>query len=490
VQTQTMDISLVESVAKSKRRLIKTEIFINSVLIVLEHVLFILAFLFFYQWRVSPDFVLLDVSTWTSSSNSAMDYVFLLTIIHLIYTVLSMDKGLFHLYRQSNFIDDIFSISKAVFIALMIAIGILFILKTSVVYSRILIMGYAISIVFIASAIRAIKIAIIIKYAKNNGFIKRVLIIGAGKMGEQVANFIKSHRSSGYNVVGLLDDMKKGNGILGSIKDLEAIINSKKINEIYITIPSEKEIINKVLASIRKYDVDIKVIPEMYDFVSSSVKFQKNDAFPYMQIVKTPLRGLNLLLKRTVDITLSLMGIMLLSPLLIIIGYLIAKDSKGSVFFKQKRIGKNGVPFNMYKFRSMVVNAEELKANLEQQNEANGPVFKIKEDPRITKIGKFIRKYSIDELPQLFNVLKGEMSLIGPRPPLPNEVEKYDDYHWRRLDITPGISGLWQVSGRSDLSFDEWVNLDIYYIENWSIGMDIKILLRTIPVVFLGKGAY
>jgi exopolysaccharide biosynthesis polyprenyl glycosylphosphotransferase len=487
---QTMDISLIESVAKSKRKLIKAEMLINSILIGIEHVLFALAFLSFYQWRVSPDFVLLDVSTWTTSSNSVMDYVFLLAIIHLIYTVLSVDKGLFDLYRQSNFIDDVFSISKAVFIALMIAIGILFVLKTSVVYSRILIIGYAISIVFIASAIRAIKITIILKFAKNNGFIKRVLIIGAGKMGDQVANFIQNHRSSGYNVVGFLDDMKKGNGILGSIRDLEAIINSKKINEIYITIPSEKEIINKVLASIRKYDVDIKVIPEMYDFVSSSVKFQKNDAFPYMQIVKTPLRGLNLFLKRTVDFSLSLLGIMVLSPLFIIIGYLISKDSKGPIFFKQKRIGKNGVPFDMYKFRSMVVNAEELKAKLEQQNEANGPVFKIKEDPRITKIGKFIRKYSIDELPQLFNVLKGEMSLIGPRPPLPNEVEKYDDYHWRRLDVTPGISGLWQVSGRSDLNFEEWVNLDIYYIENWSIGMDIKILLRTIPVVLYGKGAY
>jgi exopolysaccharide biosynthesis polyprenyl glycosylphosphotransferase len=490
VQTQTMDISLVESVAKSKRRLIKAELLINSILIGIEHVLFALAFLFFYQWRVSPDFVLMDVSTWTSASNSVMDYVFLLTIIHLIYTVLSMDKGLFDLYRQTSFIDDVFSITKAVFIALMIAIGILFILKTSVVYSRILIMGYAISILFIASTIRAIKIAIILKFAKNNGFIKRVLIIGAGKMGEQVAYFIKSHRTSGYDVVGFLDDIKKGNGIVGSIRDLEAIINSKKINEIYITIPSEKIIINKVLASIRKYDVDIKVIPEMYDFVSSSVKFQKNDAFPYMQIVKTPLRGLNLFLKRAVDLSLSLLGIVLLSPLFIIIGFLIAKDSNGPILFKQRRIGKNGVPFDMYKFRSMVVNAEELKTKLVKENEANGPVFKMKEDPRVTKIGKFLRKYSIDELPQLFNVLKGEMSLIGPRPPLPEEVEKYDNYHWRRLDVTPGISGLWQVSGRSDLSFEEWVNLDIYYIENWSIGMDVKIMLRTIPVVLFGKGAY
>jgi len=144
----------------------------------------------------------------------------------------------------------------------------------------------------------------------------------------------------------------------------------------------------------------------------------------------------------------------------------------------------------MLKFRSMVANAEELKAALAHQNEAIGPVFKMKNDPRVTRVGRFIRKYSLDELPQLFNVLFGQMSLIGPRPPLPNEVEQYTDYQWRRFDVRPGITGLWQVSGRSDLPFDEWVKLDIYYIERWSLSLEFKILLKTIPVVLKGEGAY
>jgi exopolysaccharide biosynthesis polyprenyl glycosylphosphotransferase len=209
-----------------------------------------------------------------------------------------------------------------------------------------------------------------------------------------------------------------------------------------------------------------------------------------MELVRTPLRGINLIMKRIVDIALSLIGLVAVLPVFLIVALAIKIDSRGPVFFKQLRVGKNGSFFYMYKFRSMVANAEELKEKLFSINEATGPVFKIKKDPRVTRVGAFIRKYSIDELPQLINVLRGDMSLIGPRPPLPNEVEQYSDYHWRRLDVKPGITGLWQVSGRSNLSFDEWVNLDIYYIENWSISLDIKILLNTIPAVLKGQGAY
>jgi len=187
---------------------------------------------------------------------------------------------------------------------------------------------------------------------------------------------------------------------------------------------------------------------------------------------------------------LSGIGLILLIPVFVVVSILIKLDSKGPIFFKQRRIGKNGIQFTMYKFRSMVANAEELKERLKDQNEMDGPVFKIKEDPRITKLGKFIRKYSIDELPQLFNVFRGDMSLIGPRPPLVEEVEQYNDYQWRRLDVRPGLSGLWQISGRNHVSFEEWVSLDIYYIENWSMKLDTKILLQTIPVVLFGKGAY
>ncbi|MDG0811800.1 sugar transferase [Cohnella rhizosphaerae] len=159
-------------------------------------------------------------------------------------------------------------------------------------------------------------------------------------------------------------------------------------------------------------------------------------------------------------------------------------------FFKQQRVGKNGIPFQILKFRSMHQEAEFEKKQLVSENESNGPAFKMKNDPRITRIGKLLRKYSLDELPQLINVWKGEMSLIGPRPPLPSEVALYTNYHWRRMDVLPGMTGLWQVSGRSDLAFDQWVDLDIYYIERWSIGLEMKIIFKTIPAVVKGTGAY
>lgn len=198
-----------------------------------------------------------------------------------------------------------------------------------------------------------------------------------------------------------------------------------------------------------------------------------------------------LILKRVLDILCSLMGLIMLSILFFLIGLLIKlEDRRGAVFFKQTRIGKDGKSFQMYKFRSMVSNAEELKASLMEKNEATGPVFKIKEDPRVTRIGKFIRKTSIDELPQLINVLKGEMSLVGPRPSLPQEVAAYTPYERQRLKIVPGITCYWQVGGRSNISFSEWVELDLKYISERNLLIDFKLIVKTFFVLFGSKDAY
>ncbi len=197
-----------------------------------------------------------------------------------------------------------------------------------------------------------------------------------------------------------------------------------------------------------------------------------------------------LILKRLFDIIISFLVIMLLFPLFIIITIAIKLDSKGPVLFSQKRVGENGRTFAFYKFRSMVHGAEALRVKLEGLSEVEGPIFKIKQDPRITRLGKFLRHASIDELPQFFNVFKGDMSLVGPRPPLPKEVEKYTPHQMKRLSAKPGLTCLWQISGRSNVSFYEWVELDIYYIQYRSFLLDLKILIRTIPVVIIGKGAY
>ena len=194
-------------------------------------------------------------------------------------------------------------------------------------------------------------------------------------------------------------------------------------------------------------------------------------------------------IKRIIDIVASFTGLILLSPLILIVSMLIKLESKGEVIFKQKRVGLNGKEFYMYKFRSMVINAEELKAELESKNEMSGPMFKIKDDPRITKVGKFIRKTSIDELPQLINVIKGDMSLVGPRPSLPKEVKKFEQWMMERLEVKPGLTCIWQISGRNNIDFEDWMKLDIKYVRERSLVLDFKLIFKTIFVLFGDKNA-
>ena len=194
--------------------------------------------------------------------------------------------------------------------------------------------------------------------------------------------------------------------------------------------------------------------------------------------------------KRTIDIIGAGLGLILLSPIIAVVACAVKFTSKGPVFFSQKRVGKNGELFEMYKFRSMVVNAEQLKENLEEQNEMSGPMFKIKDDPRVTKVGKFIRKTSIDELPQLWNVIKGDMSLVGPRPSLPKEVEQFDSWMFKRLTVRPGLTCYWQVSGRNNIDFEDWMKLDVKYVEERNLWIDIKLIFKTVGVLFGDKNAH
>ncbi|MGB3903421.1 MAG: exopolysaccharide biosynthesis polyprenyl glycosylphosphotransferase, partial [Anaerolineae bacterium] len=214
------------------------------------------------------------------------------------------------------------------------------------------------------------------------------------------------------------------------------------------------------------------------------------NGIPLIGMKEPTLKGWRIALKRFTDIAISSAALLILAPLLFLIGVLIKLDSPGSVFFKQTRLGRGGKPFTCYKFRSMTEEAEKELPKLTSLDETTGPIFKIKDDPRRTRLGSILRRFSLDELPQLINVFRGDMSLVGPRPPLPSEVEQYEDWHHDRLNIPSGITGLWQVMGRSDLSFDEMVMLDLFYAENWALWLDFKIMLRTIPTVLFGRGAY
>jgi exopolysaccharide biosynthesis polyprenyl glycosylphosphotransferase len=276
----------------------------------------------------------------------------------------------------------------------------------------------------------------------------------------------------------------------GDIKNLEMILRKNVVDEVFVFLPIKSfyQEIEDIISICEIVGIEVKIPTDIFSMQlsKSTISFYGN--ISVIDLFISPKMNWHLLIKRMIDVAVSLTGLIILLPFFIIIMFLIKEASRGPAFFKQQRVGYNGRLFNCFKFRTMVADAELLKDDLMKYNEMDGPVFKIKADPRITKIGQFLRKTSIDELPQLLNVLLGDMSLVGPRPPIPEEVQHYDLPSLRRLRMKPGITGIWQVSGRNSVSFEKWMELDREYIDNWSLALDFKILLKTIPAVLKGSG--
>lgn len=316
------------------------------------------------------------------------------------------------------------------------------------------------------------------------------LIIGTEEVGQALGRYLEQNKQLGYRVTGFLESDHQGHPqSLGKVEDLARVARAQFVDEIFVTIPSEREIVKKIAVEARRQRLNLKLVPELYDGLAWKVPINHLGDFPVMDIHWEPIPIVGLFFKRLLDITVSALSLIALSPLLLLLAAAIKLDSAGPALYKSKRVGKKGRTFICYKFRTMVPNAEGLKEQLDHLNErSNGLLFKIKNDPRVTRLGRVLRQYSIDELPQLWNVLKGEMSLVGPRPPLPTEFDQYSLEHLRRLDAKPGITGLWQVSARSDPSFENYLKLDLEYIEKWGFWMDAQILCKTIPVVLEGQG--
>lgn len=319
---------------------------------------------------------------------------------------------------------------------------------------------------------------------------RNVLIVGAGRVGQKLAGILSENRHLGFVVKGFLDDYKDGDGILGRLEDLPQVLQRHFINEVIITIPSERELVKRVASEARRHRAAVKVVPELFDGVISQARpvLELIGDLPVMAVHQEPIPELGLLIKRVMDIIGALVGILLFAPLILGITIAIKLDDRGPVIYKSKRVGKKGRVFACYKFRTMVPNADAIKEQLRHLNERQGPFFKITNDPRLTRVGRFIRKYSLDEWPQFFNVLKGDMSLVGPRPHPLDDFRQYSLEHYRRLDIKPGMTSLWAVEAQGDPSFERNMALDLYYIENWSLWLDVKILLRTISTVLKGVG--
>jgi exopolysaccharide biosynthesis polyprenyl glycosylphosphotransferase len=419
----------------------------------------------------------------------------------LVLTVLLMISyklgGVYDQPRSASWLDEVYALVGGTTTGILIIMAITFWFQP-LVYSRLMFIWAGGIIVSLLSLSRLIKRWAWESQMRRGMGVDRVLIVGAGEVGRRLMRNIVAQPELGYQVIGFVDDDPKKNSTdigrfkaLGGIDNLAQVVQEEAIDEVIITLPWMYH--RKILGIMRQCEreqVRARIVPDLFQLALSRVDIEDLGGIPIIGVKEVAITGWNLAFKRASDLVLSLAVLIFLSPLLLLISVAIKLDSSGPILFKQVRLGKGGRRFICYKFRSMRQGAEEERPKLTDMDEVVGPTFKIRHDPRCTRVGKLLRRTSLDELPQFYNVLRGEMSVVGPRPAIPLEVEQYQEWHRRRLEVWPGMTGLWQVSGRSQLTFDEMCLLDIYYLENWSPLLDLKIALKTVPAVLAGRGAY
>ena len=416
----------------------------------------------------------------------------LIVLLHL--------RGFYSLPRSASWFDYAGLAVGAVTTALALVIIGMYAQQVGL-WSRLIMVFVWVTVIAVLAISRLIKRLVVLAMWERGRWLERVLVVGNRGLAKQVMEELRYSTTHGAMLAGYIDgppddrDMPQPDARfpwLGGLEELGAILARRDIDQVIVALPFwAHDRLPDVVNTCRAYDIEFRVAPDLYELSFDRVNIQRLSSIPLLNLKKNVIRGWNYVFKRSIDI--ALIGAT--APLWASIWGLAAlmiklSDPKATTLFKQPRVGKNGVPFTVYKLRTMIPNAEELKEQLRDQNEAEGALFKIKDDPRVTRLGRIFRKLSIDELPQLYHVLRGEMSLVGPRPQVPDEVAQYQPWHRRRLEVTPGLTGLWQATGRSETSFDDMVRLDIYYTEHWSLWLDIRIMLMTIPAVLFGKGAY
>jgi exopolysaccharide biosynthesis polyprenyl glycosylphosphotransferase len=336
------------------------------------------------------------------------------------------------------------------------------------------------------------------RYVRAHGFNYRtVLVVGANPSARAIADSILGHRFWGYRVAGFVADENEAMPatlgdlpVLGRVSELGRILEQQVVDEVLFAIDRRDfDRFEDLFLALQEQGIITRFALNFFPHAKASVQLEDLDGAPLLTFSTGPTSVGGLLLKRTLDIVLGSVLLVLALPILGALALLIRISSGGGVLFRQTRCGRSGRLFTLYKFRTMIADAEGRRHEFAHLNEMNGPVFKARNDPRVTRFGKLLRKFSLDELPQLWNVLKGDMSLVGPRPPIPEEVAQYERWQRRRLAMKPGLTCLWQISGRNELDFEQWMRLDLAYIDNWSPWLDLKILVRTVPVVLSGKGA-
>ncbi|MCF6151595.1 MAG: sugar transferase [Candidatus Kuenenia stuttgartiensis] len=407
--------------------------------------------------------------------------------------------GMYESFRTKQTSDILFIVAEAALAGCGIFGCFIFITKMHSVSRMQIVYSFLLAAVFISAE----KVFLIkyLQYQRRKGFNTRnILIVGTGRKAKNIVNLINSHDEWGIKIIGIMDDISGktkdgtlyGCKILGVLNDIPEIIHKNVVDEFIFAVPrSWLNKIEKMILYICEVEgIKVSVAADFFDYKLARAKYTLLDTLPLLTFVTTPDKVMQLLAKRLFDIILSLLALVLLLPVFAVTGIVIRLTSRGPVFFRQQRCGLNGRTFSLLKFRTMVANAEVRLKELLAFNEMDGPVFKMENDPRLTNVGKFLRKFSIDEIPQFWNVLKGDMSLVGPRPPLPDEVNYYEPWQRRRLSMRPGITCIWQANGRNRITdFEDWTKLDLQYINNWSLWLDFKIILKTILSVLRGSGA-
>lgn len=442
----------------------------------------------FYSGYMIPDKGIPPLSLYTQAFG----------VITLVSLLVFKITGLYILKDRFS-LDEFPDILKAVTISAIIVMAVTFLYRQFTFSRVVLFMGWFINIVLISMwRFGFSRFRRYLKY-KLSG-VKKVLIVGAGRLAKEIYRIVQTDQHVEYKIVGLINYPKierkdwtefENIPVFESIDNLREIIQKLQINEIIMTkVPEASGQMLDIITQAEKAGVAFKIIPDVLGLITTRSTLDNIFGLPVLTLKKIQLRGANALFKRCLDIIVAATILAIIAAPMILIAIIIKIDSPGPVFYRQPRMGHKGNKFTFMKFRSMVADADDRLKEVIHMNERQGPVFKMKNDPRITKFGKFIRHYSLDELPQFLNVLKGDMSIVGPRPQVLWEASHYDEWAKRRLMVLPGITGLWQVSGRSNLSYEEMIKLDIYYIENWSVWLDIEIILQTFPTVLFARGAY
>ena len=399
-----------------------------------------------------------------------------------------VSQGLYRTPRELSALAESLRVAKAVGVATALLVLSIFTSGNREISRLVVVLAGAANIVTL-SGWRYAKRRIVLHRAETGQGQSRALIIGAGKMGQAFASWLQHNRHLGYDFCGFLDPHPNGDKrVLGSVSEFRSVAIAQFVDEVFVTLPADGPMIKQLFLEARDLRLDLHVLPDLYDGLAWRAPLHMIGGFPILELHREPIPTTGLAIKRVIDFLASSLGLMLVSPLLAVAALWIRLDSKGPAIYRAPRVGKKGKQFLCYKLRTMCATADVEKEILRRENERKGPFFKMEEDPRVTRCGRWLRKLSIDELPQLLNVLRGEMSLVGPRPHPVDDYEQYTLEHLRRLDVKPGMTGLWQVTARRDPSFETNMKLDLEYIENWSLGLDLRILLKTVPAVVKADG--